>query len=134
MSVQIFKQSGVEMMASPDQDASSLIESLVEYLHSAERDLEQTAEQKRVKLQQCVQLRHLENEVRQVNVWIRNSEAMIAAGLVCPASLPEAEQLRKEHEQFQLAIEVFILLPVFNILRRIYDVKKQLNNWQLSRE
>lgn len=41
----------------------------------------------------------------QVLQWIRNSDAMIVAGLVCPTCLGEAEALKKEHDQFQQALE-----------------------------
>ena len=41
----------------------------------------------------------------QVIRWIHSAEGMLAAGFSIPGSLAEAEQLKKEHEQFQTAIE-----------------------------
>lgn len=38
--------------------------------------------------------------------WIHSAEGMLSAGFCIPGSLEDAEQLKKEHEQFQTAIEV----------------------------
>ncbi|ESO07374.1 hypothetical protein HELRODRAFT_191159 [Helobdella robusta] len=86
-------------------DAPKRIQALLEFIKEHEMELESAAEQKRIKLHQCVQLRHLENEAKQVVMWIKNSESIISAGLVCPSSYHEAEQLRREHDQFHTAIE-----------------------------
>ncbi|XP_021366305.1 triple functional domain protein-like isoform X1 [Mizuhopecten yessoensis] len=102
---QMFETSGVQLMADTQYDASSRIQALLEYLHEREMDLETIAETKRQRLEQCVQLRNFEIEARQVIYWIENGKSMLISCFLCPNSLIEAEQLRKEHEQFMLAIE-----------------------------
>ena len=68
-------------------------------------DLEDLGTIRRIKLEQCVQLCQFENDANQVNRWIHSAEGMLAAGFAIPGSLSEAEQLKKEHEQFQTANE-----------------------------
>lgn len=53
-------------MADSQYDAETRIRVLLEYLQERQIELEDMAEQKRLKLHQCVQLRHFENEARQV--------------------------------------------------------------------
>ncbi|XP_013406610.1 kalirin isoform X8 [Lingula anatina] len=101
----LFENSGIQLMADSQYDAQTRVQVLLEYLHEREMDLEDIAEAKRIKLDQCVQLRHFETEARQVITWIRNGESMLTASFMCPTALHEAEQLKKEHEQFQVAIE-----------------------------
>jgi hypothetical protein len=60
------EQAGVEVMANGLYDAQSRIQVLLEYLHDRQVDLEDMAEQKRLKLEQCVQLRQFEIEAKQV--------------------------------------------------------------------
>ncbi|XP_075229474.1 trio Rho guanine nucleotide exchange factor isoform X4 [Lycorma delicatula] len=102
---QVFETSGVSVMADSQYSAQTRVQVLLEFLHEREMDLEDLAEMKRVKLEQCVQLCQFRADANQVISWIRNGEAMLTASFTVPTCLQDAEQLKKEHEQFQVAIE-----------------------------
>ncbi|XP_065162622.1 triple functional domain protein isoform X5 [Atheta coriaria] len=103
--VQVFETSGICVMADAQYNAQTRVQVLLEFLHEREMDLEEMAELKRIKLEQCIQLGQFQNDANQVISWIRNGESMLMASFTIPNSLADAEQLKKEHEQFQVAIE-----------------------------
>lgn len=92
-------------MADGQHSATSRVQVLLEFLNEREMDAEDLAEMRRVRLEQASQLVQLQTDATHVANWIRNGEAMLLASLRVPENLQDAEQLRLEHEQFQVAIE-----------------------------
>lgn len=103
--VQHFENSGINLMADSQYNGVARVQVLMEYLQEREMDLEDLGAIRRIKLEQCIKLCQFESDANQVNRWIHSAEGMLAAGFTIPGSLSEAEQLKKEHEQFQTAIE-----------------------------
>ncbi|KAL0852358.1 hypothetical protein ABMA28_000559 [Loxostege sticticalis] len=86
-------------------DSQARVQLLLEFLHDRQLDLEELAEERRARFEQCVQLGQFQKDAAQVVSWIRNGEAMLAASFSIPGTLAEAEQLKREHDQFQVAVE-----------------------------
>ena len=103
--LQTFERSGINLMADTQYNGQTRVQVLLDYIQERQMDIEDLGAIRRIKLEQCVQLCQFENDANQVIRWIHSAEEMLTAGFSIPGSLADAEQLKKEHEQFQTAIE-----------------------------
>lgn len=126
---QHFESSGLSIMADSQYNGQTRVQVLLEYIQEREMDIEDLASIRRIKLEQCIQLCQFENDANQVIRWIQSAEGMLTAGFSIPSKLEDAEQLKKEHEQFQTAIEVtYIILNHTSLCYSKYGQQSQGNN------
>ncbi|KAM9835916.1 LOW QUALITY PROTEIN: kalirin-like [Aulostomus maculatus] len=98
---------GIEL-SEMDGGLSSQVEELQRLLQDKQKELQQIADHTHTHLEQNLQLRHLQSQVTQVLGWISDGEVMLASCMLNSSCLCEAEQLQREHERLQQAIEALL--------------------------
>uniref|UniRef100_A0A3Q3DR01 DH domain-containing protein n=1 Tax=Hippocampus comes TaxID=109280 RepID=A0A3Q3DR01_HIPCM len=104
------KSTGIEL-SEVEGNLSSQVEELQRLMLDKQKELQQIADHSHTHLEQNLQLRHLQNQVKQVLGWITEGEVMLSSCMLNSSCLSEAEQLQREHERLQQAIE-FVSVPL----------------------
>ncbi|XP_077370408.1 kalirin-like isoform X2 [Festucalex cinctus] len=101
------QSTGIEL-SEVEGDLSSQVEELQRLMLDKQKELQQIADHTHTHLEQNLQLRHLQNQVKQVLGWITEGEVMLSSCMLNSSCLSEAEQLQREHERLQQAIEALL--------------------------
>ncbi|XP_033628960.1 kalirin-like [Asterias rubens] len=103
--LQLLDSTGIELMARGQFTAQTRVQVLLDDIKDGYLELEDIAEVRRAKLEQCRNLRQFEIDAEQVESWIKSAEKMLLMVTSVPNSFEEAERLQKDHQQFENAIE-----------------------------
>uniref|UniRef100_A0A3B3UIL1 Kalirin/TRIO-like spectrin repeats domain-containing protein n=2 Tax=Poecilia TaxID=8080 RepID=A0A3B3UIL1_9TELE len=97
--------SGMEL-SEAEGGLTAQVEELQRLLQDKQKELQQIADHTHTYLEQNLQLRHLQSQVKQVLGWISEGEMKLSSCMLNSSCLSEAEQLQREHERLQQTIEV----------------------------
>uniref|UniRef100_A0A087XMU9 Kalirin RhoGEF kinase b n=1 Tax=Poecilia formosa TaxID=48698 RepID=A0A087XMU9_POEFO len=96
--------SGMEL-SEAEGGLTAQVEELQRLLQDKQKELQQIADHTHTYLEQNLQLRHLQSQVKQVLGWISEGEMKLSSCMLNSSCLSEAEQLQREHERLQQTIE-----------------------------
>lgn len=96
-----------QIVISAEQSAHDFTSKIISFQKEKAIDLEDVYELRRKQLEQIIQFGQFRINVEQILAWIRNGESMLKSSFYIPVSLPTAENLKADHQQFQEAIEVW---------------------------
>ncbi|XP_032412006.1 kalirin-like isoform X2 [Xiphophorus hellerii] len=99
--------SGMEL-SEAEGGLTAQVEELQRLLQDKQKELQQIADHTHTYLEQNLQLRHLQSQVKQVLGWISEGEMKLSSCMLNSSCLSEAEQLQREHERLQQTIEALL--------------------------